>query len=564
MEEWIKMVTKVILVALHSPGIPAISDSLAISVLAGCLNHAFKHEVEIKMLNLYAVQRDREKILLETVNSFQPDVLVVSVVYGSFEWLRAIYPQLFKVWQVIHKLTIFGGAVPTYVPEQMIELDPNAIVITGEGDEALVEIINHFRKKLPYKGIHNTYVKCSDYVYIGQRRLVNLDQVPPPDRSLASAIVAMGGQIFSETSRGCTWGKCHFCGRGVTDITGGIGGYRRFPVARVVDDLRQLHNCGIQAVCFADEEFLGHSSNDVLDWLCNLRDALNVEAIKLRFDINVMVNSVILSKWTNQHERQKRKEIWDILQDMGLQKVFLGIESGSNSQLKRYRKGITAEQSIEALSIISERGIRLEAGFIMFDPLCTTSEILENIHFIRDNGIVEYISSLDNELRGQKGNSYSQILLQEQQIKGVRLLGDSYDPSTLLYPTYYLDPQVKIIVEEVRLWRKQWNKFHYSLKSLSRASGQPYLQSTISNIRAFLADLRIMYLQHFEHLVKNVSGDNYDIKEIRYCFYNNLKVFVNEGLTLVPEVQKAGISKIYIQEFEEEARICLKRLKDVN
>ena len=88
----------------------------------------------------------------------------------------------------------------------------------------------------------------------------------------------------------------------------------------------------------------------------------------------------------------------------------MGIESGSQSQLKRYNKSHTIKESIEAINILRSLSITIEIGFIMFDPLCTLNEIEENINYIITNNLTAHISAITNELKIYHKASYKELL----------------------------------------------------------------------------------------------------------------------------------------------------------
>jgi radical SAM superfamily enzyme YgiQ (UPF0313 family) len=70
--------------------------------------------------------------------------------------------------------------------------------------------------------------------------------------------------------------------------------------------------------------------------------------------------------------------------EAGLDAVFIGLESGCQSQLDRFTKGTTVEQNRKAIEIVRELGLKMDVGFIMFDPYVTVEELEQNMRFIRE------------------------------------------------------------------------------------------------------------------------------------------------------------------------------------
>src|SRR5262249_27070492 len=58
------------------------------------------------------------------------------------------------------------------------------------------------------------------------------------------------------------------------------------------------------------------------------------------------------------------KETLATLKKAGLSRIFFGLESGSPSQLVRYRKGVTASEGARAVQLCRQLGLEVEVGFI--------------------------------------------------------------------------------------------------------------------------------------------------------------------------------------------------------
>jgi anaerobic magnesium-protoporphyrin IX monomethyl ester cyclase len=76
-------------------------------------------------------------------------------------------------------------------------------------------------------------------------------------------------------------------------------------------------------------------------------------------------------------------ETWRRLKKSGLTMVFCGAESGSNEVLAKMRKGITAEQIMEAAARTREYGIIPEFSFVFGDPDEPSRQIEQTLAFIR-------------------------------------------------------------------------------------------------------------------------------------------------------------------------------------
>ncbi len=67
----------------------------------------------------------------------------------------------------------------------------------------------------------------------------------------------------------------------------------------------------------------------------------------------------------------------------GLFRVYIGIESFSDTQLKRWRKGVSAEVNRRALEICHRVGVTPAIGFVLFDHDTTLDEVAETLTGLR-------------------------------------------------------------------------------------------------------------------------------------------------------------------------------------
>jgi hypothetical protein len=289
-----------------------------------------------------------------------------------------------------------------------------------------------------------------------------------------------------ESSRGCSWAACTFCLRGLTDVAGRSFEYRRKPAYHVAAELGGLTDLGIRHVTFADEDFLGGALADCEKFV----DELAASDISFPvLDASLTVQSVY-SRRDDKEQDVRRGRLLARLARLGLQKVFLGIESCSPSQLKRYAKGHTREEAVVALRRLHGVGIRAEVGVILFDPLCTLAEIKESLIFMRRYGIVELASGLSSHLRLQIGSHFHKLLCQYERRTGDRLHEPVLDPDTLTYSYEFQDEQVGELFQAVSQWNDRLHPLYYPAKSLSRSSGAGVFGADVYPLRSAVAQFR--------------------------------------------------------------------------
>ncbi len=143
-------------------------------------------------------------------------------------------------------------------------------------------------------------------------------------------------------SQGCPF-KCTYC------YVGNIP-YRRRTVENVMAELRHIRSLGIEEIFFKDFEF--PVSKEFVKGLC---EAMLKERLNLSW--------VCLARATDLSE-----DVVSLMKKAGCHTIQLGVESGDDGLLKRYKKGVTTAQIRNAVSICKKHKIRLLTHYILGLP----------------------------------------------------------------------------------------------------------------------------------------------------------------------------------------------------
>ena len=463
---------------LYSRKYPAIGESHGLSVVAGSLRAAMPpSDLNINVIDMMQWGEESCTRAVKMIHRVRANMIAIGLPYGTFRVIEREYAALRSALYGTNPLIIFGGPIATYMSERILtEIAPESIVIRGEAEHILPSIVECWRSGNSISQIPNVHYidRITGAQVETPRLLADLSRSRLPYREHIPEIHATGGQIYCESSRGCSWAACTFCLRGLTDIVGRSYEYRRKNPTIVGDDLEFLWDLGIEDVTFADEDFLGSGLTEAEEFVTALQSR---QATFPRFDASLTVHSVVSRRDTVQDDH-KREQITESLAKLGLQKVFLGIESCSPTQLKRYAKGHSREEAVRATRRLQQLGVRVEIGVILFDPLCTLMEVRESLEFMRLNNLVGLSSGLANDLRLQASSHYVAMLSNYERLHGLHLRDPSLDPDTLSYPYRFHEPAVARLFEAVNEWNTRLRPLYYPAKSLSRfgstgAIGQP-------------------------------------------------------------------------------------------
>ena len=315
------------------------------------------------------VERGDEKEAKKKIFSFKPDIVGISSVTQNYN-LAKDYAKYAKSCGIP---VIIGGVHISMLPESLSECMDVACL--GEGEKTIVELFELFIKRGGFpkdelKKIKGIAYRESDGTLIktGIMPLIQkLDKIRMPKRDL----LGIGRHSYIFSSRGCPY-RCSFCASSRFWNT-----VRLFSAEYVVKEIKELyekHN--VKVISFYDDLFIISPQR-----LADITELLKKEGLhgKVKFTCSCRSNLV-------------NGNTAKLLKDMGVVSVGLGLESGSRRILD-YLKGESAsvEHNINAVKILKENGIAVNASFVIGSPDETESEMMETYDFIKKNklGLVD-------------------------------------------------------------------------------------------------------------------------------------------------------------------------------
>ncbi|MEJ2209873.1 MAG: radical SAM protein [Anaerolineae bacterium] len=312
------------------------------------------HEVELAV----AAHHDPVAVARE----FRPDVAAYSLITGSQRYyldlnrrLKAECPNLFS---------IFGGPHPTFFPE-MVEEEGVDGICRGEGEEALVDLVDHLATGGPTAVLEldNWSFRHNGHVINNPVRpyVTDLDSLPFPDRALVygrDPLTARSKIKHFLTGRGCPY-NCTYCfNHALGELYRGKGKrFRQRSVDNVLDEVEWVReHYPLEFVVFVDDTFVLSES-----WLAEFSEKYP-QRIGLPFFCNTRANLV-------------SAEQVQMLKEAGCHCVSMGIETGSdrlrNEVLKRR---MSREQILEAARLIREGGLNLTTTNMIGLPTSTIED----------------------------------------------------------------------------------------------------------------------------------------------------------------------------------------------
>jgi anaerobic magnesium-protoporphyrin IX monomethyl ester cyclase len=300
--------------------------------------------------------------ILRKVTECDPLIIGIYAMYTMEDTAQALAQQL----KTPSRYLVTGGPMPSLSPPQFLEYFD--IVVIGEGEQTLLEVIHalqHHSSLNNIKGI--AYKTATGTVTVTPSRplIKNLDVLPHPARNLFdnSAYQNYYRQHFGYTvtsamsSRGCPF-ACDFCSQPVFPAS-----YRARNALDIVDELEEIQALGYDRVFFQDDCFTLDAKR--VDTIC--REILKRDLV-IQWECLSRVDSI-------------NPQLVHTMKQAGCQRIYFGIESGTDRILSIMNKAFTVEQARKAVVQAAAAGIQVGAFFIIGYPGETDDTMLQTLDF---------------------------------------------------------------------------------------------------------------------------------------------------------------------------------------
>ncbi|RQP99667.1 radical SAM protein [Burkholderia stagnalis] len=372
---------KIILVNAHKKSAEYLhnnpTEHLGLGYLAAYLRKFGYSNVEI--IDGYALALSTEQIFDE-VRAAAPDLIGITLEYNTFEeaiklarLVKGVHP---------HARVVLGGEHATYATVEILETHPEIdFIVRGEGEVTFLELC-----ELTFNGsgqpladvLGVAYRDASGKAVQNKDRpaIEDLDTLPFPARDTLERALKAGLRpaIAMLGSRGCP-AKCSFCNAYKFFNIGGGARWRPRSAENIVDELEMLLNKyqGLDiypVVYFGDENFPGPKRG--LPRVREFAERIIRKGLSVEYEIFCRTDSF-----------NGQDELVDLLRQSGLISVLMGIEAGSDDQLKLLNKGSSASKNLSSVEIFQKYNVvTSSSGFLMFNPYTTFRDLRRNVSFL--------------------------------------------------------------------------------------------------------------------------------------------------------------------------------------
>lgn len=315
---------------------------LGIAYLSSVLE---KNNIECKIIDAAVLKLD-QKTIYRQVKQFKPDMIGITsnivTARGAIELgtlLRRKFPNT---------LIVFGGPYATAESDLVLKHTKGDIVVQGEGELTIVDLIKNLKNLQEIKGI--CYRRGRKIIHNPARELIeDLDSIPFPAYHLLPNFLLYKSRSrkipigFLISSRGCPYG-CIYCNKNIFG--------RRFRMRSPANVLTEIEllvgRYNVKQIDVLDDNFTLYIPRAE-----KIFDEVIKRKIKVLFNFQ---NGIRADRLTPKLVKKMKKA--------GVYKVGIGIESGDPEIQKIIKKSLSLDKVNRAVRILRKSGI-IVVGFFM-------------------------------------------------------------------------------------------------------------------------------------------------------------------------------------------------------
>ena len=333
-------------------------------------------EHDVRILDLVLRPHGVLGRVLDEVRAFAPDVVGYSAMSFQYDTARVLAEAVRGAAPAA--LHLLGGYHATVLADQVAARDGQVFdfLIRGEGERPfrqLVDVLVGGAGDLA--GIPGlSWRGTSGWRHNPDGGLLALDSLPLPRREarcLDGAFYFDRSFDVAETTRGCPL-PCTFCS--IRRMYGRT--FRKFPIPRVIEDLRGLERRGVRGVFFVDDNI----TIDVprLKELCE--EIARAGLSHLRYIVQASVHGIA-----------KDPALAPAMARAGFDTVFMGIENAEDANVAALdigaKLGRAGNETPRAVRLLQDHGIKAVGGFIVGNPDDDRAAIRRTFRYARRLGL---------------------------------------------------------------------------------------------------------------------------------------------------------------------------------
>ena len=315
------------------------------------------------------------------IAEFKPDIVGFTLTMVSVNRITVFGQQLRN--ELGDAVCIVGGGVlATHLHDSLLQDEKWRFMdslIRGEGEIPILQLAETIQKQTALEGVNNLVYRQNGMIQHNRMLplIPDLDILPLPARDQMANSNSKLPYLRISTSRGCT-SHCTFCNAPHTKNRLGKGSvWRGRSAEQVVDEIDHLYRTyKYDTFDFIDSTFEDPGGNAAAKTrIAEIADRILDKQLKIYFNCCFQAKN-----W-----QSSDIPLIHLLWRAGLEKVLVGIESGSERGLRTWQKKSSVKDNKTVIELLTSQSIYVAFGFISFHPWSGFNEVKQNVGFLGQN-----------------------------------------------------------------------------------------------------------------------------------------------------------------------------------
>jgi len=327
---------------------------------------------------LYLQEELAPDAFVADVEARHPDLVAFSTTTHQYAYIERYARALKEAHPEL--VTLCGGVHVTLVPDQVVASPGFDVVCIGEGEYALLDLVQRLESGEDYADVPNLWLQRNGKVIRNPLRplIRDLDELPYGDRDMFGydeILAANDGWVDLMSGRGCPYNCTFCCNHALKQTYTGLGPYVRFrSVEHVIGEIHQLKaRYAVKTLNFQDDIFTLNTK-----WTKAFCAAYARE-----FDYPFWINSRV--------ERMQDEEMIQALAGAGCVGIRIGVENGVEQlRTEVLSRVMSNDQILSAAHLAQRHGLKIYTTNMIGIPGETAESIAATIDLNRQIAPDEY------------------------------------------------------------------------------------------------------------------------------------------------------------------------------
>lgn len=348
-----------------------ISENIGIEAIAQYLR---QNAIETKCINMSIEEYTMEDTVKEIIEH-NPVIVGVSLIYDLHVYNAIKLVAMLRYRGYKGHITLGGTFISLAYRRFLINFQLVDTIVIGDGEQAFLNLYNAVKNYSTIAGIPGVaFINSKGEINYTKQNYENNYVISTPTRDTLKYVLTKNMPFSTALivgSRGCN-NNCVYCAAPAMRKNHNKIWRERNPIDLVNEIEILITKYKVKYLYFCDDNFCGYGESGKKH-LEKFVDEMKKRKLYVRFHAEIRADARL------------NKENILALKSVGLDEALIGIESGVQACLNRWKKGINVNENQKMINLLRECDVKVAPAYILVDPFTTVDELEQSYEFINKN-----------------------------------------------------------------------------------------------------------------------------------------------------------------------------------